>query len=81
MSTWVQLLVEREALVRAFSPSSTFEPGLKALRRRGPKYWLETPPFSPSWYNQPWQKSWLATSFSHNDWRGLLAPAGITNWD
>jgi hypothetical protein len=46
-------LVEREALVRAFSPGSTLEPGLKVFRRRGPKCWLETPPFSPGWYNQP----------------------------
>jgi hypothetical protein len=30
-------LVEREALVRTFSPGSTLEPGLKAFRRRGPK--------------------------------------------
>jgi hypothetical protein len=35
-----------EALVRAFSPGSTLEPGLNAFRRRGPKCWLETPPFS-----------------------------------
>jgi hypothetical protein len=35
-------LVEREALVRAFSPSSTLEPGLKVFRRRGSKCWLET---------------------------------------
>jgi hypothetical protein len=37
-------LVEREALVRAFSPGSTLEPGLKAFRRRGPNCSLETPP-------------------------------------
>jgi hypothetical protein len=30
-------LVEREAFVRAFSPSSTLKPGLKAFCRRGPK--------------------------------------------
>jgi hypothetical protein len=30
-------LVEKEALVRAFSPGSTLEPGLKAFRQRGPK--------------------------------------------
>jgi hypothetical protein len=30
-------LVEKEALVRAFSPGSTLEPGLKAFRRRDPK--------------------------------------------
>jgi hypothetical protein len=30
-------LVESEALVRAFSPDSTLEPGLKAFRRRGLK--------------------------------------------
>jgi hypothetical protein len=28
-------LVEREAFVRAFSPSSTLEPGLKGFHRRG----------------------------------------------
>jgi hypothetical protein len=28
-------LVEREALVRAFSPGSTLEPGLKGFHRRG----------------------------------------------
>jgi hypothetical protein len=39
-----QTLVERETLVRAFSPGSTLEPGLKAFRRRGPKCSLETPP-------------------------------------
>jgi hypothetical protein len=43
-------LVEREALVRAFSPGSTLEPRLKAFRRHGPKCSLETPPFSPGWY-------------------------------
>jgi hypothetical protein len=37
-------LVERVALVRAFSPSSTLEPGLTAFCRRGPKCSLETPP-------------------------------------
>jgi hypothetical protein len=37
-------LVESEAFVRAFSPGSTLEPGLKAFRRRGPKCPLETPP-------------------------------------
>jgi hypothetical protein len=37
-------LVEREALVRAFSPGSTLEPGLKVFRRRGLKCWLKTPP-------------------------------------
>jgi hypothetical protein len=37
-------LVEREALVRAFSPDSTLDPGLKAFRQRGPKCSLETPP-------------------------------------
>jgi hypothetical protein len=74
-------LVEREALVRAFSPDSTLEPRLKVFRRHGPKCWLETLPFSPDWYNQPWQKGWLPTSFTHNDWRGLLAPGGITNRD
>jgi hypothetical protein len=30
-------LVEREDLVRAFSPGSTLKPGLKVFRRRGPK--------------------------------------------
>jgi hypothetical protein len=40
-------LVESEALVRAFSPGSTLEPGLKAFRRRGPKCSLETPPLVP----------------------------------
>jgi hypothetical protein len=30
-------LVESEALVRAFSPGSTLEPGLKAFHRRGLK--------------------------------------------
>jgi hypothetical protein len=34
--------VESEALVRAFSPGSTLELGLKAFRRRGPK-WPGTP--------------------------------------
>jgi hypothetical protein len=46
-------LVESEALVLAFSPGSTLEPGLKAFRRRGLKCCLETPPFSPGWHNQP----------------------------
>jgi hypothetical protein len=31
------LLVDSEAFVRAFSPGSTLEPGLKVFRRRGPK--------------------------------------------
>jgi hypothetical protein len=35
-----QTLVEREALVRSFSPGSTLEPGVKAFRRRGPKWLL-----------------------------------------
>jgi hypothetical protein len=72
-------LVESEPFVRAFSPGSTLEPGLKAFRWRGPKYSLETPPFSPGWYNQPWQKGYLPMAFSRNDWRGLLAPGGITH--
>jgi hypothetical protein len=42
-------LVESEALVRAFSPSSILEPGLKAFRRRGPKWVLEPLPFCPGW--------------------------------
>jgi hypothetical protein len=46
-------LVESEALVWAFSPGSTLELGLKAFRRRGSKCWLETPPFTPGWYNEP----------------------------
>jgi hypothetical protein len=33
-----QTLVEREVLVRAFSPGSTLELGLKAFHRRGPKW-------------------------------------------
>jgi hypothetical protein len=33
-------LVESEALVGAFSPGSTLEPGLNAFRRRGPKWLL-----------------------------------------
>jgi hypothetical protein len=37
-------LVEREALVRAFSPGSTLEPGLKAFHRRDPKWVLEPLP-------------------------------------
>jgi hypothetical protein len=37
-------LVESEALVRAFSPDSTLEPGLKAFRRRGPKWLLYPTP-------------------------------------
>jgi hypothetical protein len=45
-------LVEWEALVRAFSPHSTVEPGLKAFRRRGPKWLRMTPTFCPGWYNQ-----------------------------
>jgi hypothetical protein len=40
-------LVEREALVQAFSPGSTLEPGLKVFRRRGPKCSLETPLLVP----------------------------------
>jgi hypothetical protein len=32
--------VESETFVRAFSPGSTLEPGLKAFRRRGPKWSL-----------------------------------------
>jgi hypothetical protein len=39
--------MEREALVRAFSPGSTLKTGLKAFRRRGPKCLLETPPLVP----------------------------------
>jgi hypothetical protein len=74
-------LVEREALVRAFSLGSTLEPKLKAFRRRGSKGSLETPPFSPGWYNQPWQKGCLPMAFSRNDWRGILALGGITNRD
>jgi hypothetical protein len=66
-----------EAFVRAFSPDSTLEPGLKAFRRRGPKCSLETPPFSPGWYNQPWQKGCLPTAFLCNDWRELLAPFSL----
>jgi hypothetical protein len=31
------ILVESEALVRAFSPDSILEPGLKTFRRLGPK--------------------------------------------
>jgi hypothetical protein len=33
-------LVESEALVRAFSPGSSLESGLKVFRRRGPKWLL-----------------------------------------
>jgi hypothetical protein len=40
-------LVESEPFVRAFSPGSTLEPGLKAFRRHGPKCSLETPPLVP----------------------------------
>jgi hypothetical protein len=46
-------LVEWEALVRAFSPYSTLESGLKVFRRRGPKSLRMTPTFCPGWYYQP----------------------------
>jgi hypothetical protein len=36
-------LVESETFIRAFSPGSTLEPGLKIFRRRVPKCPLETP--------------------------------------
>jgi hypothetical protein len=42
-------LVESEALVRAFNPSSTLEPELKAFRRRGRNSLGRPLPFSPSW--------------------------------
>jgi hypothetical protein len=41
---WGCAPVESEAFVRAFSPGSTLEPGLKAFHQRGPKCSLETPP-------------------------------------
>jgi hypothetical protein len=43
----LQSFLESRAFVRAFSPGSTLEPGLKAFRRRGPKCSLETPPLVP----------------------------------
>jgi hypothetical protein len=61
-------LVESEAFVLPFSPGSTLEWGLKAFCWRDPKWVWEAPPFSPGWYNQPWQKGWLPTSISSNDW-------------
>jgi hypothetical protein len=61
-------LVEREAFVRAFSPGSTLESGLKTFRRRGPKWLLETPV----------TKGGVPTTFSRNGWRRLLAPGTET---
>jgi hypothetical protein len=44
---WPGTLVEWETLVRAFSPGSTLEPGLKAFHQRCPKCWSETPHLVP----------------------------------
>jgi hypothetical protein len=69
-------LVKSEALVRAFSPGSTLEPGLKTCRRRGLKCLRAPIPCCPSWYYQLGLKGERPTAVL----RQLFAPTFSPGW-